>query len=64
MVTSYHSTRPLPKAPAKLTPAKARVAIRSDIAAAERYLEICPEDERPMVMKRIEHLKRVERGIA
>ena len=60
---NYDSTRPLPKAPTRLTPAKARAALRSDIAAAERYMEICPEDEREKVMRKIECLRRVERGL-
>ena len=63
MVTSYHSTRQMPKAPTRLTPAKARVALRSDIARVERWLEVCPPEDREKAQANLEHLKRALRGL-
>jgi len=62
MVTSYHSTRQMPKAPTRLNPAKARVALRSDIARVERWLEVCSEEDRPKAEKNLEALNRVLAG--
>jgi len=63
MVMPYDSTRPLPKAPSKLNPAKARAAIRSEIAAAQRYKEICEAGDLPKVEAKIECLWRAYRGL-
>lgn len=60
---TYHSTRPMPKAPKKLNPAKARAAIRSDIARVERWLEVCPEEDREKARENLECLKRALRGL-
>ncbi len=59
----YDSTRPLPKAPSKLNPAKARAAIRSDIARVERWLEVCPPEDRERAQANLEHLKKTLRGL-
>lgn len=58
----YDSTRPLPVAPKRMDISKARAALRSDIAAAERYLEICQDGDRGKVAAKIEHLQRILRG--
>lgn len=63
MVTSYHSTRQMPKAPTRLNTAKARAAIRSEIAAAQRYKEICEAGDLPKVEAKIECLWRAYRGL-
>ena len=63
MVTSYHSTRQMPKAPTRLNPAKARAAIRSEIAAAQRYKEICEAGDLPKVEAKIECLWWAYRGL-
>lgn len=63
MVMPYDSTRPMPKAPTRLTPAKARVALRSDIARVERWLEVCPPEDREKAQANLEHLKKALRGL-
>ena len=63
MVTSYHSTRQMPKAPTRLNPAKARVALRSDIARVERWLEVCLPEDREKAQANLEHLKKTLRGL-
>ncbi len=62
MVTSYHSTRPLPKAPKRADVVKIRAALYSDIKRVERWLEVCPEEDRPRAEKNLEHLKKVLEG--
>ena len=59
---TYHSTRPLPKAPKRADVSKVRAALRSDIASAERYKEICEEGEQKRVQARIECLRKVLEG--
>jgi hypothetical protein len=53
----------MPKAPTRLNPAKARAAIRSEIAAAQRYKEICEAGDLPKVEAKIECLWRAYRGL-
>ncbi len=60
---NYDSTRPLPKAPTRLNPAKARAALRSDIARVERWLEVCPDEDREKSEANLECLKRALRGL-
>jgi len=53
----------MPKAPTRLNPAKARVALRSDIARVERWLEVCPPEDREKAQANLEHLKKALRGL-
>ncbi len=59
---NYDSTRPLPKAPRRLNPAKARAALRSDIARVERWLEVCPDEDREKAERNLECLRKVLEG--
>lgn len=62
MTMPYDSRRPLPKAPKRARLHKIRTAIQSDIARVERWLEVCPEEDRPKAEKNLEALNRVLAG--
>lgn len=59
---TYHSSHPLPRAPKRANVHKIRTAIQSDIARVERWLEVCPEEDRPKAQKNLECRKKVLGG--
>ncbi len=59
---TYHSSHPLPRAPKRADIVKVRAALYSDIMRVERWLEVCPEEDRPKAQKNLECLKKVLGG--
>ena len=59
----YDSTKPMKKAPKRADVYKVRTAIQSDIARVERWLEVCPPEDRKKSEANLEHLKRALRGM-